>query len=166
MTTAGILIWLIRVIRWGFVGCFGLFLYRKFRLPSLPWIGAYFLASWLPDLFIPLIREKAFKVLLNQENFIKAMSKLSKTNPEESTVLAGIFKWQTLFGGISYLLLTLLVISEVMHIISSKTDLTIPKPLELTLHIRDRVNLVGMSVVLLTLLSPFFTVIAIYRLSN
>ena len=167
MTTAEIITWGVRVVRWALVAYFGLFLYRRFKLPSLPWIGGYFIASWLPSLVLPFIIPKAVNSCFNNEKSIfQAASTLFKTNPIEYEMVYRIIKWTSVFNGIEYLLLTLLVISEVMFFVSSKTELTIPKPLAFTLSIRNKVNLVGILIVLIALISPIFTMIAVFRIPN
>ena len=169
MTTAIILTWLIRVIRWAIVFFFGIFLYRKFKLPSLPWIAAYSLAKIVPGIFVPFLMgvllKKGFEPLFG-ENLYKTLFAHFDAHPEGYKLAAGIFKWQDLFGGISYLLLTLLVISEVIYIISTNTQITIPRELKYTLWIRDRVKFVGISIVAIALFSPIVTLLAVNIMSN
>ena len=170
MTIVVILMWILKVARWTIVFFFGLFLYRKFKLPSLPWIAAYFLASVIPPLFMPLIISGWIKKALEHpqynENFYRIIYEHCRSHPEAYKLAAGIFQWSGLFGVITYLLLTILVISEIVYIISLNNQIEIPETFRFTLKIRNKVTLIGTVIVLITLLSPFFTLFAISNVSN
>lgn len=164
MTIAKVLIWMIRIVEWSFVWYSGLFLYRTFRFPSLPWLGAYFLAHWVPKMLIPFIMAIFFKTSMFRDDVVKASVEMTKTTWPKAQAVIGIADWVSLLGKISYLLITLLVVSEVIYMIGTKTALKIPKSLELTLAIRRNVTLVGMLVVLMTLFSHVFSTVALYKM--
>ena len=164
MTTAKVLIWVIRIVEWSFLGSLGLFLYRKFKFPSLPWILAYFIASWVPKMLMPFIAAIFLESSVFKDDLVNASTEAMKSSPQQVQAVIEISTWMALLGKVSYFLLTLLVVSEIIYIIESKTKMEIPRPLELTLSIRKNVTLVGMSVVLLTLFAHFFTATALYKI--
>lgn len=163
MTTAKVLIWIIRIVE-GFLGYLGLFLYRTFKLPSLPWIGAYFLANWVPKILMPIIMAIFFNTKMFREDVINASTQLTKDELPKVQALIGMADWFAIVGKISYLLLTLLVISEIIHLVGSKTTVKIPTMLTLTLTIRNNVRLVGTLIVIITLFAHFFSTAALYNM--
>lgn len=149
---------------------FGLFLYQKFKLPSLPWIAAYFLASVIPPIFIPLLISGWLKKALEHpqfsETYFNVFFSHFNLHPEAYKDAAGIVQWSGFFGVITYLLLTILVISEIVYIISLNNQIEIPEIFRLTFKVRAKVNLIGAVIVLITLVSPIVTLFAMSNVSN
>ena len=164
MATPTVLIWIVRIVEWSVIGYLGLFLYKVFKFPSLPWVGAYFLAHWVPKILMPFIMAIFFKTMMFRDDILNASNNITKDSLPKAQAVIQIADWTALIGTTSYLLLTLLVMSDMIHIIRSKTKIQMPKPLELVLPIRKNVTLVGTSVVLITLCSHILSTVALYKM--
>src|SRR5262245_54688881 len=96
----------VQILLWSLLVGFGAWLYKRFRLRALPWLGAYLAVS----LLVGLATHRVLRALLDGGS---APAHLAVG--EFLTLLAG---WVTVFQGLTRLVLAILILAEITSLVA------------------------------------------------
>jgi hypothetical protein len=143
---------LLQLVTWGLLVAFGLWLYRRLPLRSLPWAGAYMLLT------MPLL-EFTNKALFSWF-FGKQTLPFGGANAVSRGGLAmQTISWSYLLGAVAGLLLTLLILSDVVFLLARAGIEPDNKSLRRLLMVRQWSTPLGFTLILFTLMAQLLVLL-------
>jgi hypothetical protein len=145
LLAAQILSLTLHLILWGMLAAFGIWLYRRLPLRSLPWAGAYLLLTTLPLAFLnSLIVRGLFGVPTVPFGWSATMS--------QGSFVVQMLTWNRLFSTVATLILTVLVLGDLVFVLAKAGVEPDKKPLLRLLVIRDWSTPLGLAAIVLTVI--------------
>ena len=143
---------IIQLVRWVLLFTFGIFIYRRFKLPTFPWLGAFYGISFAKSIIGPFVMKP---IKLGQFTGADSVNIPALAN------VAQVFKLLQMTD-VAALLVMLLVISEIIYLLSSLQIAEAPVQFRWILKFRENANVWGIILIILSLIN-IISSLAIYN---
>jgi hypothetical protein len=133
----------IQLVRWVLLFTFGVFIYRRFKLPTFPWLGAFYGIRLAKSIIGPFVMKP---IKLGQFTGADSLNIPALAN------VAQVLKFLQMTD-VADLLVMLLVISEIIHLLLSLQITEVPAQFKWTLKFRENANFWGIILIILSLMN-------------
>jgi hypothetical protein len=144
MFTVFIIYLAVQVLLWSLLFAFGAWLYKRCRLPALPWLGAYVVMSFLAEQVMNW-------VFVDPDRLIDGPIPLGWTPGEFLMIL---YYSALIVQGIRRALVAVLILAEVTALLARVTPAVDVWPFRWLLAVRERAGLLGAALLALALAEP------------
>lgn len=157
---------LIHVAKWVLLLIFGLFVYRKIKPPTFPWLAAFVLIRIISSFFFVLVRKDPYFVHVKQS----INDQLHKLNDpafgETLHEFVSASQFFATFQGAIDLLVALMIISEVLYLLSNYKITEVPAHFKWIAGFRENAVFWGIVLVSLSLIKPFLSLFVYIKLGS